>query len=74
MKALKGKNLFTKQEINQLKELIKKRVISSRSEQKRLRDTMRSIGFYGRDNWGIVNLQLHHLDSLINSGSIKVIS
>lgn len=74
MKALKGKNRFTKQEIIQLKELIKKRVISNRSEQKRIRDEMRSLGFYGRDDWGIIDLQLHHLDDLIKTGTIKVIS
>lgn len=34
---------------------------------------MREIGFYGRDGFGIVDLQLSDFERLINSGTIKII-
>ena len=33
---------------------------------------MRSIGFYGGDDWGIFDCQESDLDRLIDSGLIKV--
>ena len=55
--AMKGKKEFTEQEIMELRMLIRERVKASRSDQKRIRNAMRSIGFYGRDDWGIVDCQ-----------------
>ena len=46
---MKGKNRFTNNEINQLKILIEQKVISSKYEQKKIRDKIRKIGFYFTD-------------------------
>ena len=44
---MKGKNTFTQKEIDELKRLMTLRENStSKSEQKKLRDKMRKIGFY----------------------------
>ena len=65
MKKLKGKNLFTQKEIEELKRLITFRVNSTnKSEKKKLRDKMREIGFYGRDDWGINDCQIADLGQL----------
>ena len=73
MIKLKGKKVFTKQEADTLRTLIKLRVKADRSEQKRMRDNkMREIGFYGRDDWGIVNCQLKDFERLISDGSISI--
>ena len=73
MIKLKGKKVFTKQEADTLRTLIKLRVKADRSEQKRIRDNkMREIGFYGRDDWGIVNCQLKDFERLISDGSIII--
>lgn len=71
-KELKGKDTFTCAEIAQLIELIKLRNRTESSRQKGVRDKMRAIGFYGRDDWGIVDLQLSDLENLIRSGEIKI--
>lgn len=71
---MKGKNTFTHKEIDELKRLITLRANStSKSEQKKLRDKMRKIGFYGRDDFGITDCQVTHLEKLISDGRIKVI-
>ena len=73
MIKLKGKKVFTKQEADTLRTLIKLRVKADRSEQKRIRDNkMREIGFYGRDDWVIVNCQLKDFERLISDGSISI--
>lgn len=69
---MKGKHEFTESEIARLRELIGKRVHATREQQKRIRDAMRRIGFYGQDDWGIRNCQLADLDGLIRSGQITV--
>lgn len=73
MKILKGKDTFTQSEINKLEELIRIRNNMPSSKQKNIRDKMRNIGFYGRDDWGITDLQLCDLHTLINKKEIKVI-
>ena len=71
---MKGKNIFTQSEIERLKELIRRRTMStSKSEKKKLRDAMRKIGFYGRDDFGITDCQVTDLERLISDGRIKVI-
>lgn len=72
MKELKGKDTFTSNEIKELKELIKLRNKVSASEQKGIRQKMRDIGFYGRDDWGITNLKINDLDILIAENKIKI--
>lgn len=74
---MKGKDHFTKHEIATLRRLIRIRVElsqqnASKNEQKKVRDRMRSIGFYGGDDWGIFDCQESDLDRLIDSGQIKV--
>ena len=62
---MKGKNAFTEQEIEALRELIRQRVKADSSKQKRIRDKMRAIGFYGRDDFGIVDMTESDLDMLL---------
>ena len=69
---MKGKNAFTEQEIEELRELIRQRVKADSSMQKRIRDKMRAIGFYGRDDFGIVNMTVEKFDKLIAEEQIIV--
>lgn len=70
---MKGKNAFTEQEIEVLRGLIRQRVKADSSKQKSIRDKMRAIGFYGRDDFGIVDMTESDLDMLLESGRIKKI-
>lgn len=70
---MKGKDTFTVQEIELLKNLICQRVNADRSTQKRIRDKMRKIGFFGRDDYNIQDCQVSDLENLIKSGGIKVL-
>ena len=70
---MKGRYVFTKSEINELRELIRQRVKADRSKQKGIRDKMRAIGFYGRDDFGIVDMTESDLDMLLESERIKKI-
>lgn len=69
---MKGTNVFTKSEINELRELIRQRVKADSSKQKRIRDKMRAIGFYGRDDFGIVDMTVEKFDKLIADERIIV--
>lgn len=69
---MKGKKEFTEHEIMGLRMLIRERVKASSSDQKRIRNAMRSIGFYGRDDWGIIDCQESDLDDLLKSGKIRI--
>lgn len=69
---MKGKDTFTQKEIAELKRLINLRIKALGNEQINIRNKMREIGFYGRDDWHIYNLQPYHLDNLIKDGLIKV--
>jgi len=71
---MKGKNIFTKSEMEELKRLIKQRTSAEKSEQKSIRNKFRKIGFYGRDDYGIIDLQLGDLENLIKSKRIRVVS
>jgi hypothetical protein len=73
MKNLKGKDEFTAEAILKLEELIKQRIKTPSSAQKSIRQKMRNIGFYGQDDWGIKDMQVSDLHSLIKSGRIKII-
>ena len=70
---MQGKNQFTQAEIDRLRELIRQRVKADRSKQPGIRRKMRSIGFYGRDDFGITDLQESDLDRLIRDKRITVI-
>ena len=69
---MKGKNVFTKQEIEELRELIRHRVKADRNAQKRIRDKMRKIGFYGGDDFGIIDMTIEKFDKLIADKRIIV--
>lgn len=70
---MKGKNIFTKEEAQTLRELISLRVKTGpKEEQKKIRDKMRKIGFYGSD-YGIRDCQLSDFEDLIRCGAIKII-
>jgi len=69
---MKGRNTFTNIEIAELEKLIVLRTKTPASGQKAIRQKMRKIGFYGKDDWGITNLQLADLKTLVNSGQINV--
>lgn len=69
---MKGKNSFTSQEINRLKKLIKERNKAESSKQKGIRSKIRKVGFYGRDDFGIVDLQLRDIENLIRTKKIIV--
>lgn len=71
-KTMKGTNVFTKSEINELRELIRQRVKADRSTQKSIRNKMRSIGFYGRDDFDIVDMTVEKFDKLIADERIIV--
>jgi hypothetical protein len=70
---MKGKDTFTQIEISEIRNLIKERIKADRSRQKGIRAKMRNIGFYGSDDFGIVDMQPSDFERLINSGRIKVI-
>ena len=70
---MKGKDKFTSAEILELRELIAERQNASRNYQKQLRNRMRKIGFFGRDDWGIIDCTLEDLDELIDTERIKII-
>ncbi|MGK4568125.1 hypothetical protein [Flavobacterium sp. 3HN19-14] len=69
---MKGKNIFTKSEITEIEKLIVLRNKTAPSDQKAIRQKMRNLGFYGRDDYGITDLQINDLNSLIKSGRIKI--
>lgn len=70
---MKGKAKYTPAEIAQLEYLIKLRIKTPSSGQKAIRDRMRKIGFYGKDDWGITDMQVSDLHRLITSGRITVV-
>ncbi|KUK72026.1 MAG: Uncharacterized protein XD91_1576 [Clostridiales bacterium 38_11] len=69
---MKGKNKFTQLEINELIRLIELRNQTESKKQKPIRDKMRKLGFYGRDDWGIIDLQVNDLIDLIEKNRITV--
>ena len=70
---LKGRNTFTAYEIEKLFKLIEERITANRSRQKSIRRSMRKMEFYGRDDFGLIDLQPEDLTYLIKSGQIRVI-
>lgn len=70
---MKGKSCFTQNEINQLRLLIKKRCNTPSNKQKSIRDAMRTIGFYGRDDFGIRDMTIEKFEGLIKDKQITII-
>lgn len=69
---MKGKNVFTQREINEIIALIHQRCSANREEQKQIRAKMRRIGFYGQDDFGVFDMTEEKFYKLIESGKIKV--
>lgn len=73
VKNTKGKDRFTEAEISKLKMLIKERCNTPSNQQKAIRDKMRAIGFYGRDDFGIVDMTIKKFEDLIENNQITII-
>lgn len=69
----KGRTIFTKSEIANLKHLVNKKVISSKNEQKIIRNKIRSIGFYFSDFSNKSGYTVVDLDELICNGIIEIV-
>lgn len=69
---MKGKNVFTQIEINEIVALIRKRCSAPQSEQTKIRNKMRRIGFYGGDDFGVNDMTEEKFYSLIKSGIITI--
>ncbi len=69
---MKGKDVFSRDEIKQLQELISLRVKATPDKQKGIRQKMRNIGFYGGDDFGIKDMTLEKFNKLITDNRIKI--
>ena len=69
---MKGKNEFTQNEINEIVALIRKRCSAPQSEQTKIRNKMRRIGFYGGGDFGVNDMTEEKFYSLIKSGIITI--
>lgn len=70
---MKGKNVFKQSEIEQLESLIRQRCDAPRNKQKGIRDKMRNLGFYGRDDFDVVDMTIEKFRKLIADGNITVV-
>lgn len=70
---MNAKDSYTIEEIKELRRLIALRVDADKSTQKRIRDKMRKIGFYGKKYFGITDCQVSDLERLVQDGTIKII-
>lgn len=70
---MKGKNIFTRREADEIRALIREKNNADASKQKGIRAKMRRLGFYGKDDWGIVDCKLDDFEQLIRSGLIKIL-
>ena len=69
---MKGKNEFTQIEINEIVDLIRQRCSAPQSEQTKIRNKMRRIGFYGRADFGISDMTEEKFYRLIESKKIII--
>ena len=68
---MKGKNLFSKREVELIESLIQQRCNADSSQQKGIRNKMRKLGFYGSD-YGVNDMTVEKFYGLIKSGKIKI--
>jgi len=68
---MKGKNIFTQSEIDELRRLIQDKINSTPNKQKQIRQRMRDIGFYISD-FDMTNLQPENFEELINTKRITI--
>ena len=69
---MKGKNVFTQNEITEIVALIRERCSADRGKQKQIRAKMRRIGFYGQDDFGISDMTEEKFYRLIESEKIII--
>lgn len=50
---MKGKSVFSKKEAEQIIFLIEQKLKADSTAQKRIRNKIRKMGFYGKDDFGI---------------------
>lgn len=70
---MKGKFEFTKNEIEQIKELINKKILASKNKQKSIRNKIRSLNFYFSDFSNKKGYTVQDFENLIKSGEIKIV-
>ena len=68
---MKGKNVFSKREIELIEALIIKRCNAESAQQKNIRSKMRNLGFYGSD-YGISDMTIDKFHRLIDNGEIQI--
>ena len=68
---MKGKNIFSKKEIELIESLIIKRCKAEKAQQKTIRSKMRDLGFYGSD-FGISDMTIDKFHRLIDNGEIQI--
>jgi len=68
---MKGKNVFSKREIELIESLIIKRCNAEKAQQKNIRSKMRNLGFYGSD-YGVSDMTIEKFHRLIDDGEIKI--
>lgn len=66
------RNYFTKEEFDQIKKLVAKKVLASKSEQKTIRDQIRKIGFHFSDYSSKKGYTVADLNELVKLGYIKI--
>jgi hypothetical protein len=66
------KTTFTESEYTELKRLISKKVLADRSEQKKIRDKIRKIGFHYSDFSSKKGYTVSDLEELVRNKQIKI--
>ncbi|WP_312907034.1 GIY-YIG nuclease family protein [Tissierella praeacuta] len=70
---MKGKRSFTTVEIQEIIELIEQKVAASKSEQRNIRNKIRSLGFYFSDFSNKKVYTIDDLNELIQAGEIEIL-
>lgn len=70
---MKGKDTFSQEDFDELIALIRERSNVPSRQQKKLRDRMRNMGFYGRDDWGITDCKVEDILQLVKTGHIRIL-
>lgn len=71
---MKGKRVFTANEVDNIRRLINQKVRASKNEQKRIRDEIRSIGFYFSDFSNKKGYTVDDFEMLIKTNEIEIVS
>jgi hypothetical protein len=70
---VKGKREFSESEANQIRKLIGQKLIASKTEQKLIRNKIRSFEFYFSDFSSKKGYTVQDFENLIKSGEIKIV-